>query len=124
MSFPRIELQNIFASKQHIMPDTLTFTSSMSTGVKRSFRRTSIASNYSIRSRHSPTFRTEERKSRSSLLSAVFLRSTIRIIQYRTTQFFSKKSGSTSSSSSASVRKRSSETRLPSNTTSRLPTPF
>lgn len=64
-----------------------------------------------------PTFRTEERKSRSSLSSVVFLRPTIRIIQYRTTQLFSKESGSTSSSSLASLKKRSSETRRPSSTT-------
>ncbi len=60
----------------------------MPTGVIRSVRRTSSASNFSIRSRHSPTFRTEERKSRSSLLSVVFLRPTIRITQYHTTQLF------------------------------------
>ena len=49
-----------------------------------------------IRSRHSPTFRTEGIKSRSSLSSAVILDLTICIIQYRTTQLFSKESGSTS----------------------------
>ena len=81
------------------------FAFSMPTGVIRSVRRTSSASNFSIRSRHSPTLRTEGRKSRSSLSSAVFLRPTIRIIQYRTMQLFSKESGSTSSNSSASPRK-------------------
>ena len=89
------------------------FAFSMPTGVIRSVRRTSSASNFSIRSRHSPTFRTEVRKSRSSLSSAVFLHPTIRIIRYHTTQPSSKASGSTSSSSSALLRKRSSETPRP-----------
>lgn len=99
------------------------FAFSMPTGVIRSVRRTSSASNFSIRSRHSPTLRTEGRKSRSSLSSAVFLRPTIHIIQYHTMQLFSKVSGSTSSNSSASPRKQNWRTRLPSNTTSRLSTP-
>lgn len=54
----------------------------MPTGVTRSVRRTLSASNFSIHSRHSPTFRTEGRKSRSLLSSVAYPRRTTRIIPY------------------------------------------